>query len=1347
MNGQRKKIALLFAALLLSIAGIEQAMAEYDPPPGGEDVYQFYSPLFLGKGFSVTSMESPTADTMNPAASALNQRITLDASYLGLSAFGDRNANRAWQGHGVNLGATFPSRVGVFTSSLHFLSSSVVPMDLGTTFGVKASFAKDLYPNLLVGIGVNLDMGGNGSLDTGLSADLGFLHLPGDVGPMQDFRWGISLLHLGLPYTPVSGKTAMPSPFTPAIGAEFLAIKTDDVRLSLNGTASFPYVQNARLNVGSELSFRDVVSLFGGVQLDLRQLTSGQIEDRTILPSFGLSVRLKTNFPEDDSFISQQGWNQSEVKTRFSAAPLYDGVWGFSAGMNAPLGVIDRKPPEIQVAYENTAYISPNNDGRSDTLSFPLSITDQRYIMGYEFLIRNSDGEVVRTIRNKEDRPENQGFKNILDRLTAVKSGVPIPDELRWDGNGDSGALVPDGTYSFTVRAWDDNGNEATTAPKEVVVDITPPKVTVTDLSADARIFSPNGDGNKDVVSINQSGSIEDLWSATIQDASGKIVRTWNWSSSEPQSIQWDGRNDAGDLMPDGVYQYHISSTDRAQNQGSASLQNIILNTEPTPIKLAINHSYFSPNADGVKDTVLLRPSVPVTQGLVNWAIRVKSADGTAVRTLTSTQLPPQEISYDGSDDEGKVLPEGEYRAELSVVYQNGNNPVELSPPFVVDVSPPTASVRTDFQVFSPNGDGNKDAISFFQETSVEDLWTGEVKNVRGEVVRTYQWRETAELRTTWDGQRDDGKLAADGEYAYELTAVDRAGNRGSSQPVSFTLDTGETGVIVSAEYKSFSPNADNVKDRIQIFPQIKRNEDVDNYTLTITDVSGQVMRTQNGRGPIDNPFVWNGLDAEGKRVPDGPYKASVEVTYRNGNVEHATTRDFTVDTVAPSAEVSADYTLFSPNGDGRKDEVMITQSSSMENLWEGEIQNAKGETVRSYYWKGKLANFGWDGKDESGNQAPDGRYRYVVSATDEAGNSTSTDLPDIRLDTRKTAVFATVDSTGFSPNGDGFKDTVTFSLYTNLTDGATGWRLDLRKEDGTVVKSFDGTNVAAQKQITWDGKTDDGGVIESTYTAQYVVSYQKGDLPQATTTSFILDITPPDVSVNLDPVPFSPDNDGVEDELHIYLDVKDKSDIAGWQFVILDRNNNYFNDFSGKGMPARELTWDGRASDGELVISAEDYPYTLKVTDLLGNTTQVSGKIPVDILVIREGDRLKVAISNITFAPNSPELMLDPTEERGAKNRAILNRLVEVFTKYSSYNIRIEGHAVNISGTQREEEEELKPLSLARAQSVKDALVERGLSPKRITVLGRGGTEPIVPHTDLENRWKNRRVEFILLK
>lgn len=34
----------------------------------------------------------------------------------------------------------------------------------------------------------------------------------------------------------------------------------------------------------------------------------------------------------------------------------------------------------------------------------------------------------------------------------AVKSGIDIPSELRWDGYNSNGSVVPDGTYFFMSK-------------------------------------------------------------------------------------------------------------------------------------------------------------------------------------------------------------------------------------------------------------------------------------------------------------------------------------------------------------------------------------------------------------------------------------------------------------------------------------------------------------------------------------------------------------------------------------------------------------------------------------------------------------------------------------------------------------------------------------------------------------------------------------------------------------------------------------------------------------------------------------------------------------------------------
>ena len=63
------------------------------------------------------------------------------------------------------------------------------------------------------------------------------------------------------------------------------------------------------------------------------------------------------------------------------------------------------------------------------------------------------------------------------------------------------------------------------------------------------------------------------------------------------------------------------------------------------------------------------------------------------------------------------------------------------------------------------------------------------------------------------------------------------------------------------------------------------------------------------------------------------------------------------------------------------------------------------------------------------------------------------------------------------------------------------------------------------------------------------------------------------------------------------------------------------------------------------------------------------------------------------------------------------------------------------------EQNEILLPLSRDRANSVRKALSNLGVSADRMSAEGKGGMEPLVPHGDILNRWKNRRVEFVLVE
>jgi outer membrane protein OmpA-like peptidoglycan-associated protein len=230
----------------------------------------------------------------------------------------------------------------------------------------------------------------------------------------------------------------------------------------------------------------------------------------------------------------------------------------------------------------------------------------------------------------------------------------------------------------------------------------------------------------------------------------------------------------------------------------------------------------------------------------------------------------------------------------------------------------------------------------------------------------------------------------------------------------------------------------------------------------------------------------------------------------------------------------------------------------------------------------------------------------------------------------------------------------------------------------------------------------------------------------------------------------FSPDGDGTSDVLTITLEAKDESSIASWSVEIHEPQPPYllFNKWEGEGNPPSELRWDGKSSSGELVQSASDYPYTFAAADSLGNNSTLEGDIAVDVLVLKEGDNLRVQVPSIVFGANSGGFDgLD--EETKAGNDFILMRIAQVLSKFGTYKIRVEGHANPLARTererQREQTQELQPLSEKRAQTIVDYLVSLGIERSRLTSYGIGGARPIVSYEDRDNWWKNRRVEFLL--
>ena len=253
-----------------------------------------------------------------------------------------------------------------------------------------------------------------------------------------------------------------------------------------------------------------------------------------------------------------------------------------------------------------------------------------------------------------------------------------------------------------------------------------------------------------------------------------------------------------------------------------------------------------------------------------------------------------------------------------------------------------------------------------------------------------------------------------------------------------------------------------------------------------------------------------------------------------------------------------------------------------------------------------------------------------------------------------------------------------------------------------------------------------------------------------------------PSLSLKISPQYFSPDGDGEFDEMTIELGASSKAGIKNWSFVVNNPESvRPFWTISGKSDFPDKIVWNGKSSKGELVQSATDYPFVYTVTDNNGVTNTTKGFVQIDVLVIKEGSKLKMQVPSIIFRGDAADFKSDEEVKampdwnkvsRGLDQRTIenniriLSRIVEILTKFQDYKVTIEGNASNLTGTKKEEEEVVQ-LSGERARFVMNWLIQEGISPARLSYVGNGSKYMLVSPSDKENRWKNRRVEFILRK
>jgi flagellar hook assembly protein FlgD len=306
--------------------------------------------------------------------------------------------------------------------------------------------------------------------------------------------------------------------------------------------------------------------------------------------------------------------------------------------------------------------------------------------------------------------------------------------------------------------------------------------------SGDGR-FSPNNDDRFDQQTVTGIFSETVAWTIEFKNLDGVVLDSFA-GNGNTFTATWDGYVD-GIVVPDGPYTWTGRGVDAWQNGTASGGGTVVVDTTGVDVSSispdGSTAGVFSPNGDGVSDTISTSVAVSEAGSIVGW---VTDGGGATVRSWTATSVAgANALSWDGRAANGAYVPDGDYTLHFTARDRSGTNGAGKTRD--VRVIGFLSAVRSSVRAFYPQ-DGDRFAkttvLSFSLARPATVTWT--IRNAANDVVVTHlaDVALSAGIQTwTWDGRTADGALLPVGVYRSYVTASD--GTLAISQAVSVDMN------------------------------------------------------------------------------------------------------------------------------------------------------------------------------------------------------------------------------------------------------------------------------------------------------------------------------------------------------------------------------------------------------------------------------------------------------------------------------------------------------------------------------------------------------------------------------
>lgn len=295
----------------------------------------------------------------------------------------------------------------------------------------------------------------------------------------------------------------------------------------------------------------------------------------------------------------------------------------------------------------------------------------------------------------------------------------------------------------------------------------------------------------------------------------------------------------------------------------------------------------------------------------------------------------------------------------------------------------PLHSLSLTTRSFTMKG-SNKNNISFYaQSGTTVSLY---IQNSKGTIIKKLlvnkKW-SGGKVTVAWDGRMDNGAYVPSGTYKVLAKATNW--KKVMYKNTTVKMIDHVTPSIQLAKNTYFSPPA---RGKLVLPYHLNKSAKV---TATIYDRRNKVVRKILNNSSIysgKRSIIWDGKTSKGKRVSDGRYTLVMSVV-DSRKVKGATRRAaITVDSVKPAGKAILYSSIMKMDGKSKPIIKMELKESAYVNAY---VTTDKGVKIKKlaygkYYKKG-VSNIYWNGKNDKGQFAVEGKYQIIMEYRDSAGN------------------------------------------------------------------------------------------------------------------------------------------------------------------------------------------------------------------------------------------------------------------------------------------------------------------------------------------------------------------------